>query len=627
MKLKPPVYSDGLKKRTQVKFRGYNALGKEGELCFTENLTSDYYPMIAARPPRKHVRTVDEPHGLGAGSEIAWVDGTDLHVGDEVAEGFLEDDGAMRTFAQLGDILTVWPDGKYYDTVSGEYGELGASMTADGTEYGQEAWFLSAEEGISSDGNVLIFGLQDLSSKFRVGDAVTISGCERHPANNKTVIIRAFAGNAIVCLDDTFELEETLTMTVDADGLSAGYYDIREEDALGFFYSVELPAMAEGDTLVIPVDPAYAESDFPMTVTGTVTAGGVSSTVTLVPGISGWDQTLTFTAAWQGYNETGATVTVERAIPALEHVFAHDNRLIGLHGDTIYISKLGDPFNWNVYDGVASDSWTTDTGTEGPFTGGISYGGYPRFFKEDQIFTLYGDYPGEYELASYRQPGVLRDSAGSLAIGGGRLFYLSSQGPCVYAGREPVSIAEALGVDRYHAGVGAADDGKYFLSVKDENDEPHLFVYDIRKGLWLREDDAEALAMCRHDGAVWCLDTDGSMDLLGRPTRWPSDAADEGAVAWVAEFGDITLSSPDKKRITKLQLRMDMDESSSVTVKAQYDGETYWRTVSELTARKKRSVALPVIPRRADRLRLRIEGEGGCRISSLSIEAAANSDR
>lgn len=621
MKLKPPVYADGLKKWTQVKFGGYNALGTEGELRYTENLTSDYAPALASRPPRRHVRTVTEPLGLGAGSDIVWADGTDLHVGDETAEGFLADSGVVRTFAQLGDILTVWPDGKYYDTVTGEHGALAASMTTDGTEYGQAAGFGSWEEGVSSVGNVFGLGLENLSRVFRVGDAVTISGCVRHPNNNKTVIIRRFAGNVIVCQDDTFELDETLTMTVGAAGLAAGYYNIREQETLGYAFHVELPAMTEGDTLVINVTDVLAG-----TWTAAATVSGTERTVALVLGY-GAETDLTFVSAWNDYLETDAVVTVSRVIPSLSHVFAHDNRLIGLNGDTIYISKLGDPFNWNVFDGVASDSWTAETGTPGDFTGGIAYGGYPRLFKEDWIFTLYGDYPGEYELASYRQPGVLRGSAGSLAIGGGRLFYLSAQGPCVYAGREPVSIAAAFGVTRYSAGVGAADDRRYYLSMQDESGGSHQFAYDMRSGLWLREDDTEAQAMCRYDGAVWRLTADGSMDILGRPARWPSGAADEGAIAWVAEFGDITLSSPNKKRVTKLQLRMDMDEGSSVTVKVQYDGETCWRTVSELTARKKRSVALPVIPRRADRLRLRIEGEGGCRISSLSIEAAANSDR
>lgn len=42
MRLPSPVYSDGLRKSTQVRFYGYDARGVEGGICYTENMTSDY---------------------------------------------------------------------------------------------------------------------------------------------------------------------------------------------------------------------------------------------------------------------------------------------------------------------------------------------------------------------------------------------------------------------------------------------------------------------------------------------------------------------------------------------------------------------------------------------------------
>lgn len=620
MKLRPPAVSDGLRKRTQVKFRGYNALGTEGELCHTENLTSDYYPELASRPPRRIVETLSEPRGIAGGSNYYSVDGTELS-GYRMGEWTLPDRDTVRTFAQLGDYMTIWPDKKALDVKTLLLSDLEASVTGDAATDDVTMRFYSEDGEISSEANGMKFGQLSLTPAFRAGDAVTISGCTRHPANNKTVIVRKTHGIALICLDNTFELDEVITMTADAAGLAAGDYAINEKDALGYEYlCCTLPAMSEGDTLKINTVDFRAG-----TWTGTATVSGAPQTVQISAGSYG-DPVLSFVSSLEDYAEPGA-VTVSRTAPDLEHVFAHDNRLIGLAGDTVYVSKLGDPFNWNVFDGVASDSWTGQTGTPGVFTGGISYGGYPRLFKQDWIFTLYGDYPGEYELASYRQPGVYRDSARSLAIGCGRLFYLSAEGPCVYAGREPVRIADAFGVDKYHAGVGGADDRRYYLSVKDGDGDSHLFAYDIRNGLWMREDGTEALAMCNYLGSVLCLAADGTVSALGRP-RWPeSNYEDEGDIAWVAEFGDIALSSPDRKRVTKVQLRLDMEPGSTAAVWIRYDGETAWQLVSELTARRKRSAALPIVPRRLDRLRLKLEGEGPCRISSLSIEYAPNSDR
>ena len=51
------------------------------------------------------------------------------------------------------------------------------------------------------------------------------------------------------------------------------------------------------------------------------------------------------------YTETGS-LTVKRTVPDLLYVCENENRLWGCDKTTIYASKLGDIFNWNVYDGM-----------------------------------------------------------------------------------------------------------------------------------------------------------------------------------------------------------------------------------------------------------------------------------
>ncbi len=60
------------------------------------------------------------------------------------------------------------------------------------------------------------------------------------------------------------------------------------------------------------------------------------------------------------YTETG-TLSVRRTVPDLLYVCENENRLWGCDKTTIYASKLGDIFNWNVYDGL-------DTQTVTPWT-------------------------------------------------------------------------------------------------------------------------------------------------------------------------------------------------------------------------------------------------------------------
>lgn len=97
-------------------------------------------------------------------------------------------------------------------------------------------------------------------------------------------------------------------------------------------------------------------------------------------------------------------------------------------------SKLGDPFNWNVFEGLETDSYAVDTGSAGDFTGCVSFLGYPVFFKEDHIYKVYGSIPSNFEVMGSATLGVAKGCGGSLAIAGERLLYLSNSGVMIYSG-------------------------------------------------------------------------------------------------------------------------------------------------------------------------------------------------
>lgn len=629
MRLPKPVYGRGRTKMTQMKFYGYDAMGTEGAICNMKNITGDYWPEIAVRERRKLVNAISTPRGIGAETEgLVWADGLDLHVRDITVEGFFDFTG-IKNFVVLGDYLTVWPDGKWFDLVSGECGSIGVHVSLDGSEKASlGARFSSNENELSSRANCVgndydTEGRIDLSDYFRDGDAVTISGCTRHPENNKTVIIRDFtesrvAPGQIVCLDDTFTLDQVLVYTVGAEGLEAGTYNV-QDDALPSAYNVELPALSEGVTLKINVQ------DIILGGTPEVTVSGGTGTLTMsTPALIGKTY-LSFETTWKSYTEPGM-VTISRDIPSMDFVFEHNNRLMGCAGDDVYVSALGDLFNWYLFDGTASDSWSVDTGTMGYFTGACSYGGYPRFFKEDRIFTLYGDYPAEYQLQGYEYMGVSPGSGKSLAVVSGRLFYLGRNGPCMFTGGAP-SFMTGFGLERYRNGVAGSDGVKYWLSMEDESGKAHLFVYDTRTGLWMREDDTEAIGFAFYGENLYCLKKDGEMVILGRPYAPPADAKDEKTVDWFVEFGDFTESSPNKKTVGRLQIRMTLEAGAAATVYLKYDSEPEWNEVMTVSAIGKRSYVLPVIPRRLDHFRMKIEGCGGCRINSIAREVSAGSER
>ena len=322
----------------------------------------------------------------------------------------------------------------------------------------------------------------------------------------------------------------------------------------------------------------------------------------------------------QPYTEPGA-ITFKRAVPDMDWICVNENRLWGCKGDDIFASKLGDPKNFNVFDGLASDSYSVPSGSAGEFTGCISYLGYPCFFKEDKIFKVYGSRPQNYELMGSATMGVKAGCGRSLAVAAEVLFYVARNGPTAYSGGIPSFIGEAFGMEEWSDAVAGSDGLKYYVSMADGAGERHLFCYDSRKGVWMREDETDAMGfameeglhMLTADGELWRLDGGGT-------------GQEEGPVNWYAEFADFTEGSPDAKGYSKLQFRMELEAGASARVQIQYDSSGLWETAGETMVERKRTLLLPVIPRRADHYRIRLEGEGACTIFGMARSYYGGSD-
>lgn len=319
--------------------------------------------------------------------------------------------------------------------------------------------------------------------------------------------------------------------------------------------------------------------------------------------------------AWTG------VVTIKRAAPDMDFLCENENRLWGCKGSTIYASALGNPLNWNNFSGVATDSYAVDVGSPGDFTGCCSYLGYPIFFKEDHIYKVYGSKPSNFQVMASASLGVAKGSERSLAVAGERLFYLSRAGVMSYGGGMPENISHAFGTVKYKNGAGGAGGVKYFLSMEDENGAWSLFVYDTRTGLWHREDGTRVLDFA-WDGRLHMLEAEGGLWLFGDS----EEGEPEEELASFAEFGDFVESSPDKKGYSKLQMRVELEAGAELTVLLKFDSEEEWQQVAVLKAEKKRSFVMPVIPRRCDHWRLRLEGKGAWKLYSMSREFYQGSD-
>ena len=191
---------------------------------------------------------------------------------------------------------------------------------------------------------------------------------------------------------------------------------------------------------------------------------------------------------------------------------------------------------------------------------------------------------------------------------------------CAYDGALPVEVSYVFGNEVYHDAVGGAHGNKYYISMKDLQGEYHLFVYDTAKNMWHKEDSLQVEAFCSCRGEMYAVSGGEIVTMLG------SGTPDTTVVEWMAETGEIGISSPDMKYISRLNVRMQLDIGSEVRFYAQYDFSDTWEHLFTMQGTNLRSFSIPIRPKRCDNMKLRIEGVGMAKIYSITKTIEQGSD-
>lgn len=337
---------------------------------------------------------------------------------------------------------------------------------------------------------------------------------------------------------------------------------------------------------------------------------------------------------------TQTNVSFDRNIPDMDYVIELNNRLWGCHGHEIYASKLGDPTNWYSYQGLVSDSYSVTVGSFGEFTGAVAFNGNAVFFKEGSIISIYGTEPSNFVLNETSASGIEKGSSLSIANLNGILYYKSKEGIMAYSGGIPVRISDALG-DRFRDAVGGVTADKYYVSMMDYSGSYHLFVYDVAKNIWMREDGSRIKYFASDAGTLYYVNDTGMYVIRksqGKPACPSVIVSIKGNnvslcpgmfcpaqvfgddyledIDWYAETGDIACELPDKKYISKISIRFRTDETMKVEI--MYDGDGVWEQIMNVNKTGKRTVSIPLRIRRCDFFRLRISGEGDFKIYSIA---------
>ena len=555
-------------------FKGYNhnLRIKDGEFFDMKNITSDYYPVLSPRGKRGFYVKPASPQGLIAKDSICYVDGREFVIGEyHIDMGLsVEEEDCPKQLISMGAYVIIMPDKKYINTMDlTDFGDIESSFTT------------------QSD---VSFELCTITGDVYT-DTVIAPDPPAEPGNLDYWIDTSSTPHTLKQYSKTSEMWVSIATTyikISSAGIGAafqqydgvtisGILDARLKDLNG-----TMAIWAKGDDYIVVV--------------------GILDAVTT--------QAL----------EDGA-IKVERRMPNMDFVIESENRLWGcrygtaLNGEVvneIYACKLGDFRNWTCYMGLSTDSYAASCGTDGQFTGAITHLGYPLFFKENCVHKVYGNYPANFQIQTTACRGVQKGCHGSLAIVNETLFYKSRSGICAFDGSLPTDASYALGNEAYSDAVGGAHGNKYYVSMMDANGTWHLFIYDTAKGMWHKEDNLHASAFCSCRSELYCIDADNRNII----TMFGSGEKDTGEVEWMLETGELGISSPDMKYISRITMRMSMDINAQMDIYAQYDMSDEWIHLCNIRGTSLRSFSIPIRPRRCDYMKIKIEGRGMAKIYS-----------
>ena len=575
-------------------FKGYNhnlRIG-EGEFFDMKNMTSNQYPVISPRGKRGMYASPVSPNGLITKDALCYVDGTEFVMNEYRVDMGLNDE--PKQLISMGAYVIIMPDKKYINT-------------QDLTDHGNIEAFYPGVEGQTVTAS---YEMCKIDGTVYTGVIKSASAPE-DPANMQLWIDTSSTPHVLKQYSETSSVWTQIATTyvkISAPNIAQNFKQYDAVKISGFptedrSASGSLSAQfAEMNDIVYPLWEAYHDPG------DNERAEGTNDYIVIV-------------GLLDEAGDYESNLKLERTMPIMDFVIESGNRLYGCrygpaaNGEVvneIYASKLGDFRNWNCFMQISTDSWVNGVGTDGQFTGAITHRGYPLFFKENCFHKVYGNYPSNFQIQTTECRGVQKGCERSLAIVNETLFYKSRNAVCAYDGSLPTEISYALGNEAYGAAVGGTNGNKYYISMADNLGAYHLFVYDVAKGMWHKEDDLQVDYFCSCDGELYAISNGKIITMNG------SSESASLPVEWMVESGEIGISSPDMKYISRITIRMSMDINTEVGIYAKYDFSDQWECQCVLRGTNLRSFSIPIRPKRCDHMKLRIEGVGGAKIYSIT---------
>lgn len=363
------------------------------------------------------------------------------------------------------------------------------------------------------------------------------------------------------------------------------------------------------------------------------------------------DDEITVDAPYKG-NTTKSGFSIERYFPLLDFAAESGNRVWGcrfgrnVFGEfvnEIYASALGDPMEWDCFEGISTDSYAASLGCSGVFTGAAVLGGRPVFFKENKIITVGGSSPQSFTVSAASAPGVEEGAENSLVNMNETLYYKSGEGITVYDGSSTRCISEKLGNRRFTVSAAGGMNGKYRAVFNFPDKTRAQYVYDSLNDAWHIEDDNENakffVPVCGSLISVCCTGDKTENGVNVRTYRFYADDADaaengisifsdtensefgfsaEGDSEFFAETREISASSG-SEAVRSLIIRANKDENAVLKAGVVFGDNNIYREVCCIPGDMSGTFSLPVNTPRCSSFRLRFSGKGRVGILAVGI--------
>lgn len=649
---------------------------EENAFSAMQNMSTRFFPAIATRLPRGAAqRTIASPHGLYHKNGLFWISGTQCYYNGNAISGMTVTEGDKQIVG-MGAYICVFPDKKIYNTATGAVTSVDAAYTQSGTitfqELSTDSVFCKitatgigntfrAYDGVTFNGvgddSFLVDGkpatkviteigtnyavvtapiqngisgtvemsasgtgtkisMEGINSHFSAGDVLKVIGCNDNALNGSGRAVTS-KGSGYVVVDTAFAAKtytQSGTMTIEP--FSASQIRLAISGLGTTFSQGDVVTIAgcstgavNGSKTIRTAGPGYIVIDG-VIAEKTTQASGITITRTKHTSSNVTVKRTSFTRS--------SGITITRSSQDFDFVCEHDNRLWACSSANheIYASKLGDPANWNCFEGISTDSYVVTVGSDGDFTGCCSHMGQVLFFKEQCIHMMYGNKPANFQLNERQMPGVRAGCGRSLCVVDETLYYVGRSGVYVFDGAMPKKISENITSDLSSA-VACQQDSKYYLSCLKGGTQTML-VYDPRLNIWDQEDDTQFLFAAYGDGILYYVDSNNALrTITGSDTR---------TIWWSIESGDLRESMLDTKWISKAKFNFWLDAGTVADVYFQFDDDPIWHRAGTIHSVVPKTYTIPIVPQRCNRFRWKIEGKGQMKLLAMGITVEGGSE-